>query len=192
MVIALGIAVLFQFIILRIKWNKGRYEDVGVDILMLAILNGIFGGSILGVISATAGSTLISLYLIWYPIKLFNREPTTGSSSTGKKQDVYSDLADRIDKLGLILEALGINPEDDAPTTWEDHKKAVEDAAEPDTKGVSQNLNTMSLVDKLGKVQHQVMNKLLQGLLEFDNASEVKALAEAVALREALRAQVSE
>ena len=33
LVAALGIAVLFQFIILRVKWNKGRYADVGVDVL---------------------------------------------------------------------------------------------------------------------------------------------------------------
>ena len=72
LVIALGFAVLFQFIILRTKWNRGNYADVGVDVIMLALLNGVFGGSILGVISATAGSTLISLYLIWYPIKLLN------------------------------------------------------------------------------------------------------------------------
>ena len=71
MVIALGFAVLFQFIILRIKYNRGMYTDIGVDIGMLVLLNIFFGGSILGVVSATAGSTLISLYLIWKPITMF-------------------------------------------------------------------------------------------------------------------------
>jgi hypothetical protein len=71
MVVALGFAVLFNFIILRIKWNKGNYIDVAVDVIMLVILNAVFGGSILGVVSATAGSTLISLYLIWFPLKPF-------------------------------------------------------------------------------------------------------------------------
>ena len=105
LVIALGFAVLFQFVILRIKWNKGHYTDVGVDILMLAILNSVFGGSILGVISATAGSTLISLYLIWYPIKLFTdtgdtKEDKPGSSGyTKTEQKTYQRMADKFDSL---------------------------------------------------------------------------------------------
>jgi len=70
LVIALGFAVLFQFIILRIKWNKGKYADAAVDVAMLLLLNLVFGGTILGVVSATAGSTLISLYLIKYPISI--------------------------------------------------------------------------------------------------------------------------
>ena len=102
LVIALGFAVLFQFIILRIKWNKGHYADVGVDVLMLAILNSVFGGSILGVISATAGSTLISLYLIWYPIKLFqeSRETETDSSCPKTKHErAVKSMAEKFDSL---------------------------------------------------------------------------------------------
>lgn len=102
LVIALGFAVLFNFIILRIKFNKGLYADVGVDILLLVILNSVFGGSILGVISATAGSTLISLYLIWKPITFFD---TTSSGDiedttepTGKSKAAKS-MASRFDKL---------------------------------------------------------------------------------------------
>ncbi len=97
MVIALGIAVLFQFIILRIKWNRGDYADVGVDIVMLALLNSVFGGSILGVISATAGSTLISLYLIWYPIKLFSNETIEAFKPAGHKpKATQGSAADRM------------------------------------------------------------------------------------------------
>jgi hypothetical protein len=104
MVISLGFAVLFNFIILRIKWSRGNYADVGVDILMLALLNSVFGGSILGVISATAGSTLISLYLIWYPIKLFGddcteNEETDSDCPKTKEQKAYKSMADRFDSL---------------------------------------------------------------------------------------------
>ena len=106
LVVVLGFAVLFQFIIIRIKWNKGQYADVGIDLLMLAILNSIFGGSILGVISATAGSTLISLYLIWYPIKMFQDgessvEPTaaTGSSNSFTDKKTYEGMAAKFDRL---------------------------------------------------------------------------------------------
>ena len=104
MVIALGIAVLFQFIILRVKWNRGDYADVGVDVVMLALLNSVFGGSILGVISATAGSTLISLYLIWYPIRLFSKETEetikdTFTGNTKTRQQTYDDMAAKFDRI---------------------------------------------------------------------------------------------
>jgi len=102
MVIALGIAVLFQFIILRVKWNRGNYADVGVDVTMLTILNIVFGGSILGVVSATAGSVLISLYLIWFPVRLFESElieeiGKTYSKTKSKRKK--RSMTDRIDSL---------------------------------------------------------------------------------------------
>lgn len=102
MALALGLAVLFNFIILRIKWSKGEYANVVVDVVMLLLLNLVFGGSILGVISATVGSTLISLYLIWYPIKLFSRD--TGetfmksfSKDSVARNQAYSRMADKLD-----------------------------------------------------------------------------------------------
>lgn len=68
--LVLGVAILFNFVILRIKWRRKQHLDVIVDIGMLLILNAIFGGTILGAASATAGSTLISLYLIKNPISI--------------------------------------------------------------------------------------------------------------------------
>ena len=107
--LALGAMVLFNFVILRIKWNKGLYVDVVVDIIMLVMLNIVFGGSILGVISATAGSTLISLYLIWYPITLLSAKQKDDlkacfsdddvESSSPNKKKTRTSMADRIDSL---------------------------------------------------------------------------------------------
>lgn len=105
MALALGVAVLFNFIILRIKWARKEYANVGVDVLMLLALNLVFGGSILGVISATVGSTLISLYLIWYPIKLFSSKSIslglqdTFSRDSNKRQEAFTRMADKIDEL---------------------------------------------------------------------------------------------
>jgi hypothetical protein len=104
MAIALGFAVLFNFVILRIKWNKGNYVDVGVDVLMLVLLNIVFGGSILGVVSATMGSTLISLYLIWFPVKLFEeyQSPNSDGASYSKEKqsrNTYRSMADKFDSL---------------------------------------------------------------------------------------------
>jgi hypothetical protein len=102
LVVGLGIAVLFQFVILRIKWNKGLYTDAGVDLLMLIVLNSVFGGSILGVISATAGSVLISLYLMVYPIRLLSKETELEMKEFFSLQDdldtSMEDLASSINK----------------------------------------------------------------------------------------------
>ena len=99
LVIVLGFAVLFQFIILRIKWNRGDYADVGVDVVMLALLNAVFGGSILGVISVTAGSTLISLYLIWYPIKLFKAKTGDSDPNLSQTEQVINEMTEKFDRL---------------------------------------------------------------------------------------------
>ena len=83
------------------KVEEKLYADVAVDVFMLALLNGIFGGSILGVISATAGSTLISLYLIWYPITLFTKdeEQRIKDKFTGKSATKSSNVAYWLDEL---------------------------------------------------------------------------------------------
>lgn len=103
MVFALGFAVLFNFIILRVKWNKGQYMDAAVDIGMLIVLNSIFGGSILGVVSATAGSTLISLYLMWKPIHLFESADTDSAevpeeayNNTGRRSQDFDDALNKM------------------------------------------------------------------------------------------------
>ena len=70
MAIVLGLAVLFNFWIVRKKWAKGQYLDVVVDIAMLVVLNMVFGGAILGAVSATMGSTFISLYLMRAPLTI--------------------------------------------------------------------------------------------------------------------------
>jgi len=57
---------------------------------MLLILNAVFGGTILGVASATAGSTLISLYLMKQPVSV---------PSTINKDKVFSNIADKIDDI---------------------------------------------------------------------------------------------
>ena len=100
MVMALGLAVLFNFIILRVKWNRGNYADIAVDVAMLVLLNSVFGGSILGVISATAGSTLISLYLMWKPVRLFPDHEDENQT------DVVTDVDDALNKMQQRIDSL--------------------------------------------------------------------------------------
>ena len=93
-------AVLFNFIILRIKWNRRKYADVSVDVAMLFLLNVVFGSSILGVVSATFGSVLISLYLIWYPLKLFKDSGDADSTcELTPEQRAFNRMADKFDGL---------------------------------------------------------------------------------------------
>ena len=94
MVVALGFAVLFWFVILRLKWNRGMYADIGVDTSIMVLLNVVFGGSILGVVSATAGSTLITLYLLWKPIQMWDeiKQGEDGSSEPKSALDIRMDI----------------------------------------------------------------------------------------------------
>jgi hypothetical protein len=99
MVVALGFAVLFNFVILRVKWNRGDYADVFVDVAMLVLLNSVFGGSILGVVSATAGSTLISLYLMWKPVRLFEAFEPYEDEEPSEIDIALEQMQERIDAL---------------------------------------------------------------------------------------------
>ena len=99
MVVALGFAVLFQFVILRIKWNKGLYADVFVDAGMLLLLNVVFGGSIQGVVSATAGATFISLYLLWKPIKILEDTPEKAKDDETELDKSLRKMQEHIDSL---------------------------------------------------------------------------------------------
>ena len=63
----LGLAAAFNFLILKWKFEHGRYGDVALDIMSLVILSVLFGNSILGLIIATLSSMMISLYLLFNP-----------------------------------------------------------------------------------------------------------------------------
>lgn len=78
------------------------YMDIVIDIAMLVALNIVFGGSQLGVISATAGSTLISLWLIKFPIKV--KLPTLDDDEP-ESTEHQTDLDRRMDEASRRLEA---------------------------------------------------------------------------------------
>lgn len=66
--IALGLAVLINFIMMVVKFKKGRYADVTVDLFVIIAVSMIYGISIVGGISATFGSLFISIYLHYRPL----------------------------------------------------------------------------------------------------------------------------
>lgn len=65
--IALGIATAFNFIVLKLKIESGRYSDVILDIFAIVVLMLIFGGTLGGMIISMVASAIISLYLLVYP-----------------------------------------------------------------------------------------------------------------------------
>ena len=63
----IGVAAGFNFLIIKWKLQKERYEDAAVDIAILACLSLLFGGTLGGMIIATIGSAMVSLAFIVSP-----------------------------------------------------------------------------------------------------------------------------
>jgi hypothetical protein len=68
----IGIATSFNFLVIKWKLEKHRYEDAALDFAILAILASVFGGSLGGMVIATIASFIVSLYLIASPPKFLN------------------------------------------------------------------------------------------------------------------------
>lgn len=60
-----GFAIFFNAAILRYKYKKKRYNDLAIDIIVLAVLNWAFAGTILGMGAAMLGGMLVSIYLLF-------------------------------------------------------------------------------------------------------------------------------
>lgn len=68
--LVIGIATAFNFLILKWKFEHGRFADAFLDITTLTILSFLFSGSYGGLVVATVASAFISLYLLAFPPKL--------------------------------------------------------------------------------------------------------------------------
>lgn len=65
--IIIGIATALNFIVIKAKLERGRYEDAGFDFALLCILAYLFAGSYAGMVVAMASSLVISAYLFFSP-----------------------------------------------------------------------------------------------------------------------------
>ena len=81
-IIIVGLAIGFNFIILKWKYDHGRYNDLVMDISVLLILAYLFGGTILGMAAAMVGGMLVSLYL------LFSNNGDKSSKTVSKPRSV--------------------------------------------------------------------------------------------------------
>lgn len=73
----IGLAVAFNFLIIKVKFERKRYADGTLDVLLLAIISFLFAGSFGGLVVATVASAIISLYLLISPPKLPKLKPTS-------------------------------------------------------------------------------------------------------------------
>ena len=69
-IILIGIAVAFNMLVIKYKFEKGRWADGGLDFFLLVVLSFLFMGSYAGLVVATIASAIISIYLYIFPPKL--------------------------------------------------------------------------------------------------------------------------
>ena len=64
-IIIVGLAIGFNFVILKWKYDHGRHNDLIMDVAVLGILSYLFGGTGEGLAAAMVGGMLVSLYLLF-------------------------------------------------------------------------------------------------------------------------------
>jgi len=87
-ILILGIATAFNFIVIKWKYEKGRYGDCLLDLVTIIALSAMFGGTITGMSVAMIASFIISLYLYKNPPKMFNHS-NIGKTIKDKFNDIY-------------------------------------------------------------------------------------------------------
>lgn len=71
----IGIAVAFNFLVIKYKFEKKRIADGLLDVSLLAIISFLFAGSFGGLVVATVASAIISGILFIFPPKLPKLKP---------------------------------------------------------------------------------------------------------------------
>ena len=70
----LGLVVAVNFVVVKIKFDRKRWEDATFDILILLTIMALFSGSYAGLIVGSVASLFISLYFFVSPPKFFSGE----------------------------------------------------------------------------------------------------------------------
>lgn len=65
----MGLAAAFNILVIKWKIEHERYADAGLDTAILIIFTMVFGGTLGGMVIATVGSAIVSLYLLAFPPK---------------------------------------------------------------------------------------------------------------------------
>lgn len=70
--LVLGIVVAINFIIIKMKLDRKRWEDAIFDVLTLLVIMALFRGSYAGLIVGSVASLFISIYFFASPPKFFS------------------------------------------------------------------------------------------------------------------------
>lgn len=70
----LGLVVAVNFIIVKMKLDRKRWEDAVFDVLTLLVVMALFSGSYAGLIVGSVASLFISIYFFASPPKFFSGE----------------------------------------------------------------------------------------------------------------------
>ena len=66
----IGLAIAFNCLVIKYKFEKGRWADGTLDFFLLVVLSFLFMGSYAGLVVSTIASAIISIYLFVFPPKL--------------------------------------------------------------------------------------------------------------------------
>ena len=75
-----GLAVSINILVIKVKLEKKRFADAGMDATILIALTIVFGGSFNGLITATVASSVVSVYLWFSPPKFGSTKAKTEPS----------------------------------------------------------------------------------------------------------------
>ena len=70
----LGLVVALNFIIIKMKFDKQRYEDGVFDMALLGVITILFQGSYAGLVVGTIASLFISIFFLASPPTFFSGE----------------------------------------------------------------------------------------------------------------------
>ena len=67
--IVIGVAVFFNIVVIKWKYDKARYADALLDFVCLVAVSILFSGSYAALVVGTIASALVSIYLLVSPPK---------------------------------------------------------------------------------------------------------------------------
>ena len=68
--IVIGVAVFFNIVVIKWKYDKARYADALLDFVCLVAVSILFSGSYAALVVGSIASALVSIYLLVSPPKL--------------------------------------------------------------------------------------------------------------------------
>ena len=76
--LVIGLAVAFNCIIIKEKFQRGRIEDGAFDLILLVVITLVFSGTYGALVVGTIASAFISLYFMASPPTFFTNRDITG------------------------------------------------------------------------------------------------------------------